>query len=250
MNNDELEPLALDLQSLLADEKAAPGLSGAATMRIQERIANSIAGNLMPPSDAGAGAAASATGAEATGTLAALAAKPVLIAAAAFGIGVGTGVGGTLVLGGGAAPKREAPENMIVEPGQDAGLPPRPDANAPEEPADAAPPEAKPDKVDKPRPPKDPDTRDRKLAEERALIERARAAIRQRDAKTALRHLKEHTSSHPKGRLAEERDALRIQALVLDHSYTKAKAETNAFRERYPQSVFLPVVNQAMSELP
>lgn len=256
MIGNDLPALDIDIQNLLAEEQGAPAMPDAMAARIEERLAISIAGVPLSAPDAAAEAASDLIGptAEAsTGMLASLASKPLLIAAAAFTVGIGTGVGGTHYLSETnhaamhqpAITRASAPidAGLAALQANDAASPPS-NPDEPEVEARALPKRAAPKKDAAPAP-----TRDRGLAAERALIELSRTAITRRDATTALAHLGAHRTDFPNGRLAEEREALRVQAHVLDHAYTKAKAEAQAFEARYPKSVFLPVVRRVISEI-
>tara|TARA_R110002096_G_scaffold433887_1_gene653691 strand:+ start:33328 stop:34116 length:789 start_codon:yes stop_codon:yes gene_type:complete len=252
----DLPPLGSDLQSLLRDEQAAPAMPDAMAARIRERLAISLTGvPLSAPDAAEAVGATTATAEASTGILATLAAKPLLIAAAAFATGIGVGVGGTQYFSKSvSAPMQPLAETRVAIVSIDAGVAALPAYDAASSPDVVAPvveptaPARLPSKKEVAPPPTP--TQDRGLAAERALIELSRTALTRRDAKTALAHLAEHASGFAKGRLAEERDALRIQAYVLDHAYTKAKAQAQAFETRYPKSVFLPVVRNVIAGLP
>jgi hypothetical protein len=74
------------------------------------------------------------------------------------------------------------------------------------------------------------------LAESRQL-ERARAALRARDPDRALRLLK--PSAFPAAALAQEREALTIEALAAKPALrTQAAARARAFLAAYPQSPY------------
>ena len=87
---------------------------------------------------------------------------------------------------------------------------------------------------------------DASLAAERALIDRARTALTRDLPTTALDALDEHAKVHPRGRLAEEREALAIQALSALHRPDSAARRAAAFRRTHPQSVFLPAIDLAV----
>lgn len=261
MKNDDLMPLSDDLQRLLLAEKAAPPMPGALQAKDGQRLAESIA---RPPvggegGDAGGGEPVSADpgvpGGDAMGgadaladlsPLASLAAKPLLLAASTFAVGVGVGVGTTLLLSSEAPPK---PQPVVVQ-AADAGISVLPtlDAQPMIASIDAGQVQAAPQPTAKPSTPNF--SKDHALAAERSLLELSRTAITRGDAKTALKQLQRHARMHRRGRLAEERDALWVQALVLDRSYEKARARAQRFKKRYPQSLFLPVVEHVMAELP
>ncbi len=85
-----------------------------------------------------------------------------------------------------------------------------------------------------------------RLADERKLLDRARAALVRRDASEALSALRSHEKSFPRGQLVEERDGMRVQALVLAHDFGSARAAGERFRKVYTRSMFLPVVDRAL----
>jgi hypothetical protein len=60
--------------------------------------------------------------------------------------------------------------------------------------------------------------------------------------------LDDHASRFPRGQLAEERDALRIQALAALGRRDEALGRAVRFRRAYPQSLLLPAIDAALSE--
>ncbi|MCK6550708.1 hypothetical protein L6R52_33030 [Myxococcota bacterium] len=90
---------------------------------------------------------------------------------------------------------------------------------------------------------------DTALAEERRLIEQARAALARRSAEDAARTLDAHAERYPSGRLAEERDALRVVVMVRLGRREEASELARRFIERYPESVLRPMV-QPISDAP
>jgi len=76
------------------------------------------------------------------------------------------------------------------------------------------------------------------LARERALVDRARAALRRDDAHEALVALMGHEREFPAGALAEERDRLSVEALVARGRMEQARARAALFRARHPGSVY------------
>lgn len=84
------------------------------------------------------------------------------------------------------------------------------------------------------------------LDEERRLLEPARDALRGRRLLDAWPGLEEHRRRFPQGALAEEREALAIQALVLEGRAEEARRRAEQFRVRYPQSVLWPAVEGAL----
>jgi TolA-binding protein len=84
------------------------------------------------------------------------------------------------------------------------------------------------------------------LAEERALLEAARRAIKAGDVADAFRGLDEHARRFPGGQLGEEREALRVQALVRAGDRSEARRRAEAFRARFPDSAFNPAIDSAL----
>lgn len=76
------------------------------------------------------------------------------------------------------------------------------------------------------------------------LLRQARAAIAREDHAAALPFLAEHVRRFNNGRLAEEREALRVKALAGAGRLDEAQLAAAAFRARFSRSVLLPVVSQ------
>ena len=88
-----------------------------------------------------------------------------------------------------------------------------------------------------------PPERSRRSAEDEALelrlLERARRALRQRDYADAWSALAAHERQFPRGRLAEEREALKVTTLTGLGKRDDARRVAAEFRKRFPQSVLL-----------
>lgn len=84
------------------------------------------------------------------------------------------------------------------------------------------------------------------LRRERELVDAARASLASGHANEALASLSAHEKSFPSGQLAEERDALRVQALVAAGRRSDAEREGARFRAKYPASPLLPIVEGAL----
>ena len=80
--------------------------------------------------------------------------------------------------------------------------------------------------------------------EELHLMRQARAAVARGDFTAALSPINEHTRRFKNGRLVEEREALRVRALVGLGRSQEARHAAAAFRTRFPRSVLLPAVSQ------
>ena len=75
------------------------------------------------------------------------------------------------------------------------------------------------------------------------LMRQACAAVARGDFAVALSSIAEHTRLFKNGRLVEEREALRVKALV-GLGRPEARHAAAAFRVRFPRSVLLPAVGQ------
>jgi hypothetical protein len=86
----------------------------------------------------------------------------------------------------------------------------------------------------------------RTLVEERRVLDRAQAALKQGDTSAAIADTEEHRARFPSGQLEAEREAILIQALVVARRDDEARAHAARFRARYPNSVFRGVVDLAV----
>jgi hypothetical protein len=82
------------------------------------------------------------------------------------------------------------------------------------------------------------------------LMHAARAAVARRDFAGALAPIAEHTRKFKNGRLAEEREALRVKTLSGLGRTEEARRAAAAFRARFPRSVLLPAVSQMPASQP
>jgi hypothetical protein len=85
------------------------------------------------------------------------------------------------------------------------------------------------------------------LAQERALLDLARSNAARGEPALALEQVARHREQFPQGRLAEEREALGIRALLSLGRKQEAQERAQAFRTSYPNSFLLPVVDSALS---
>jgi hypothetical protein len=81
---------------------------------------------------------------------------------------------------------------------------------------------------------------------ELALLDRARAAVAGSDFVTALVSIREHRQRFPNGRLVEEREALRVKALRGLGRDDEARRAAADFAARFPRSVLLPKMTEAV----
>jgi hypothetical protein len=95
-----------------------------------------------------------------------------------------------------------------------------------------------------------PKSRFSQLSAERLILEEARAAIMQGEPQRGLERLEQHRRLFANPLLAEERDALQVQALVKAGRYDEARASADSFRKHAPDSIFLPMVDAAIASIP
>ncbi len=86
-----------------------------------------------------------------------------------------------------------------------------------------------------------------RLAEERALLATARTALTRGDSEGALVAVSRHEAIFPDGELSEERESLRVQALVLAGRRVEAREAARRFTARWPKSLSAPVVRAAVA---
>ncbi len=84
------------------------------------------------------------------------------------------------------------------------------------------------------------------LSSERLLLEGARTALARDDGAAAMVSLDRHATKFPNGELAEEREALAIQALVSMGRRDEARSRATRFQARYPLSMFAAAVDAAL----
>lgn len=77
------------------------------------------------------------------------------------------------------------------------------------------------------------------FAVELALLQRAQTAYTHRDLTGALGLLAEHARQFPNGRLAEEREALRVRSLLAAGRHREAHRVAAAFAAQFPRSALL-----------
>ncbi len=235
-----LEPMPDELRALIEAEPARLPPAGAEA-RLLERLDGSL---LVAAAEVGAPAVSPrpGTGAPATGALGSvgLVKLPVLLGAGLFAAGVGSGA---LLHAKLAAPP---PPPVTVSPAKESSVEVvrevAPVASAPET---APPGPARP--VRRPAATPQPVT-ETTLEAERRLLEPARAALARGLTANALTLVATHERQFPDGALAEERDVLWVQALAQARELPEAKRRAVRFAARYPESLFLPVVEQATKD--
>jgi hypothetical protein len=86
--------------------------------------------------------------------------------------------------------------------------------------------------------------------DELRLLREARAAVARQDFEAALVPIAEHTRRFKNGRLAEEREALRVKALSGLGRTEEARHAADTFEARFPRSVLLPSVSRMPASQP
>jgi len=81
------------------------------------------------------------------------------------------------------------------------------------------------------------------LDAEQRIVDVARAALVQQRPDAALEAAAQHRRQFPNGQLAEERDALEVQALWKAGREPDARTKGAAFRKRYPNSIFIAALD-------
>jgi hypothetical protein len=71
-----------------------------------------------------------------------------------------------------------------------------------------------------------------------------------REIRGAFDRLERHRRAFSNPLLAEERDAMWIQALVKASRFDEARARGEVFRKRYPDSLFSSAVDSALESVP
>lgn len=261
MSTPELEPLAPDLLALLEHERRAPSPPSGAKAAVQARLDRSLAGSAPVASSALAGGGRMwALGALAGVALVAglwwgLTPPPQLEPpAAAMLATVPTPHEAPAAIPEPTVPP-EPTESALVEVKPAASEPTTPQKVVNPTPVQppvveeaAAEPEAVEADVPKPARPRPAAERSpaARIAAERSLVERARRALRQGHASEAASAAREHRTRFPRGRLAEEREAIWIRALVRQGRDDAARTRAERFRHRYPRSIHKAAVDAAV----
>jgi hypothetical protein len=85
------------------------------------------------------------------------------------------------------------------------------------------------------------------LARERALLDLARSAASQGEPARVLEQTERHRAQFARGKLAEEREALAIRALLSLGRTSEARTRAEAFHLAYPNSLLAPAIDSALS---
>lgn len=85
-----------------------------------------------------------------------------------------------------------------------------------------------------------------RASSEVGLLARARAALRQSDARGALAAIAEHDARYPSGQFSEELDVLRVEALAGSGRAAEARARAAQFGRQWPGSTYAERVRRAV----
>jgi hypothetical protein len=88
------------------------------------------------------------------------------------------------------------------------------------------------------------------LEGERVLLDGARVALGRGDGAQAISIADAHAKRYPHGILAEEREAIAIQALLLVTRYDEARRREKEFEQEYPHSMLLQAVRASVLSIP
>jgi hypothetical protein len=229
MSSHDLEPLDPAIAELLEAERGRPGLSALGERRVLARLEESIARgaplpDLEPPPRQR---------------------RRWLLPLGTFVAGLG--LGGALM---GVALHRAAPTVIAQAPDPIAVPVPVPVPAPVAAPLPVPAPVAAPVLRAPARPLAEADVRDRELAAERALIETARTAAQRGAGQATLEALAAHAERFPRGRLAEERESLWVEALVEAGRYPEARQRAARFHARFPSSLLGAAVDAALRSIP
>ena len=83
-------------------------------------------------------------------------------------------------------------------------------------------------------------------AKELRVLQPARQAVASHDFNTALSSIADHQRTFPSGRLAEEREALRVKALLGLGRTAEAQRAGAVFRSRFPKSALLGRIEEML----
>jgi len=136
------------------------------------------------------------------------------------------------------APIVETSVSPVAAPGESSALPV---ASAPPSAASTAPPPSR-GALASARPKADA------LPDEAALLRDAREALRDGDPARALTLLDQHAKRFPDGTFAQERDVMRVDALMAEGKTGEAKDAARAFLARHPESAHRPRLEALLSK--
>ncbi len=256
--NDRPSPLPDDIRSLIEADRRATSISDESRDRIMKRMgAGFLAAGITTVAVTGtAKAAASGT---AVGLLGRFFASKTALAATAFVIGGAAGASGYAVATRAAPQSPPAVTAAAPTPASTSHTATPAPTTLPAAPMDTS---ASPVPVVPPvattvpptaalAPAKAPaSAHDDDLQNERVLVEMARSALARGQPAQALDAANRHAAKFPGGQLAEERESIAIHALAAAGRKVEARLRGEAFKKRYPKSIFLPGVETVMGSAP
>ncbi len=239
MPMNELPPLSDALANMIAMDRDEQALPDGARERVAARLATTIGLGVAAALTTKTAAASTLTKTAAVTAATTTSAKVAVgIAVVAFAAGTGTGAAihaevtraapitgaattptAILVPKASVAPVASAAQVIEIEPSASARVVVAPPASITSAPS-----------------------RDSELAEERAMIDRARRDISKGNSSSALSTLSEHARTFPRGRMGEEREALTVIALAKGGQLDAARTKARRFKATFPKSVLLPAV--------
>ncbi len=245
----DIEPLSPDLEQLLRAEKDFPEPPADVKEAVLAKFQATIQGSGGSGGEGGSSSGPSSSPNAGTGALQTLVANRIVSSAVIFALGTATGAGLHAALSGERPPPvAPAPPSAVAQ------QPPPPPVEPPSPPQPGVEPiPLKVPRVAQPEPAKmtanklSPATA---LAAEHALVERSRNALARREAQLALDALSRHGREFPNGQLAEERDALWVQALVLAGQGAQARDKAAEFKRKHPASMLQPAVDAVLEQAP
>lgn len=260
MADDDLDPPSPLASRLFAAEKRRPEASSDVVAgRVLARVTATVVAGAALGTAAAAKAAAAQTGASTVASTSTSASAATTTGAASLGLTAKAlpWIVGAFVVGGGTGAALHAnftPSHVAMVPTVASSVAPPVATLTAAPPASASVPVVTPHDLPSsvpavaPKPsvaPSPSNAPDLELAAERALVDRARSALSAGQPSAAVDAVDAHATRFPKGRLAEEREALAVQALARSGNTTAAKRRADAFRKTYPNSIFGPAVDLA-----
>jgi hypothetical protein len=256
MKDPEIDPLAPDLRALLAVEKAHSAPSADGKARVAARLESMLAGPGGPGGSGGSGGGG--RGVEGGGADVAPRAPAVVPPfgglARVVGVFVAGAITGGVLVFALREPRVQIVERVAPSTTTSASATEATTAYAPVATRVAATDDAEADASVAASDHEDAGTSQPKptdsLAAERALLDPARTALGRGDGASALDAVHKHEARFANGKLAEEREAIAVQALVVLHRSDEARARAARFQQRYPGSVLAPSVAAALETAP
>ena len=239
-----LEPLDPELAALFDRERSEHRQEPMAREEVLHRAERAIRLAALAPPPGDLALPPSSLPAPPRGLLGGASAKVLL------GVALAAAFGGGVVVGRASAPTPTSPSPSFVvtasrsespSPSPSEGGPPSIEASA----LPSAPPAPSAPSASSAGPRARPDDTVSDLAREQELVDTARGALARGRAAEALAATERHAARFPNGALAEERDALAVQALALDGRIDEARLRASRFTARYPRSIFRPAVERA-----